>query len=235
MLLFASHFTRPHTSSNTYFHKLRKGMTAVRSPFTGGESRIIEVTDTANFRGQKFTVTSKCYECVSTGQQFTDTAQDEYFVQDLRRQWRELNGVPTPSQLTARRKALGLSGNEMATLLGLGINQYRHYEKGEFPSESKVRLLQVAMDERALPVLLDGARLSLSTRALTRLQQYLNRQLASTIHWSAEDRSIDENSSLNEHLRSFVSRSTVDGGCAYTQAIRLPKTALTSAEEFLPS
>jgi transcriptional regulator with XRE-family HTH domain len=210
-------------------------MTAVRSPFTGGESRIIEVTDTANFRGQEFTVTSKCYECVSTGQQFTDTAQDEYFVQQLRQQWRERNHVPTPQELTSRRKALGLSGNEMAILLGLGINQYRLYEKGDFPSESKVRLLQMAMDERTLPALVDWAKQSLSTRALNRLQQYLNRQLASSVHWSAKAQHVEAKPSSNEHLLNIVSRSVTNGGSSLTQALRLPNLSILSTEEVVVS
>ncbi|MGI4871289.1 MAG: type II toxin-antitoxin system MqsA family antitoxin [Janthinobacterium lividum] len=197
-------------------------MTTVRSPFTGGKARIINVTDTTTFRGQEFTTTSHCYECVDTGEQFTDTAQDEAFVQELRRQWREHNCVPSPAQLTTRRKALGLSGNEMAALLGLGTNQYRLYEKGEFPSESKVRLLQVAVDDRALPVLIEGAKPSLSQRAKERLQQYLNRQLASNIHWLAKERQVETKTVFNEQIRNIVSRSSTDGGCSHTQAIRLP-------------
>lgn len=198
-------------------------MTAVRSPFTGGETRIIEVTDTVTFRKQEFSVTSHCYECIDTREHFTDTAQDEAFVEKLRQQWRERNCVPTPVQLTARREALGLSGNEMATLLGLGTNQYRHYEKGDFPSESNVRLLQLAMDESVLPALLKGARPNLSQRALSRLQQYLNRQLASTIHWRAKDQHIEKKTVLNEQLLNIVSRSISDGGSARVQAVRLPK------------
>lgn len=199
--------------------------TAVKSHITGGPTRLLHPTDTFTFRGQKFTITSTCYECVDTGEQFTDTLQDEALVQAMRQQWRERNGVPTPEQLTARRKSLGLSGNEMAVLLGLGINQYRQYEKGDFPSESKARLLQLAVDERALASLLDAARPVLSARALGKLQHYLDQELARHIHWRPGTSRPTTPVLSGGGLRDFVSRQLTDGGCATAQPMRPGKEA----------
>lgn len=199
--------------------------TAVKSHITGGPTRLVHPTDTFTFRRQEFTITSTCYECVDTGEQFTDTVQDEALVQEMRRLWRERNAVPTPEQLTARRKTLGLSGNEMAVLLGLGINQYRQYEKGDFPSESKARLLQLVMDERALVSLFDAARPVLSARALGKLQLHLDQQLARHIHWRAGGPMAAKKVLAGGELRDFAARQLTDGGCSAAHMARPGKEA----------
>lgn len=205
--------------------------TAVKSHVTGGPTILVHPTDTFTFRGQEFAITSTCYECVDTGEQFTDTQQDEALVQNMRKLWRERNGVPTPAQLTARRKALGLSGNEMAALLGFGINQYRQYEKGDFPSESKARLLQMAVDERALVALLDAARPCLPARALSKLQRHVDQQLVGHIQWRASGPRTEEVALSGEQLRGFVARQLIAGGCAGTHTMRLPIETIRKVSE----
>ena len=195
-------------------------MSNVKSPFTGGATRVVAVTDTVTFREQQFTIVGQSYECMDTGEQFTDTLQDEAFVQEMRRQWRAHNGVPTAAQLTARRKALRLSGEEMATLLGLGINQYRQYEKGAFPAESKARLLQLAVDDRTLAALLDAARPVLEARTIGKLQQYLDRQLVGQIHWHTGGPRAELAPLTGQQLRGFVERQLPDGGRAGTLGVR---------------
>ncbi len=196
---------------------------------------MVEVTDTVTFREQEFSIVSHCYECVDTGEQFTDTMQDEAFVQEMRKRWRAYNGVPTAVQLTARRKELGLSGVEMATLLGLGINQYRQYEKGDFPSESKARLLQLAVDERTLMALLDAARPVLPVRTLGKLQQYLDRQLVGHVHWHVSGPRAEMVPLSGEQLRGFVSRQLTDGGGVGTHTVRPPKEIIQQVAEPLIS
>lgn len=199
--------------------------TAVKSHITGGPTRLAHPTDAFTFRGQEFIITSTCYECVDTGEQFTDTLQDEALVQEMRRLWRERNAVPTPAQLTARRKALGLSGNEMAVLLGLGINQYRQYEKGDFPSESKARLLQLAMDEQALVSLLDAARPVLSARALGKLQLHVDHQMARHIHWQVGGPLADKKVPAGGELRDFAAGQLTNGGDSAAHLARPGKNA----------
>jgi putative zinc finger/helix-turn-helix YgiT family protein len=146
----------------------------MKSPFTGGEVIEIQTTEMYTMRGQEFEVTAPCYQCVDSGEQFTTDEQDEVFLREQERIYRQRNSLPTAAQLKERREYLGLSANEASRLLGFGINQFRQYEAGDFPSEPNMILLQQFCDDFDLSRLLQKRMLALPQRTLIKLERVLN-------------------------------------------------------------
>lgn len=145
----------------------------MKSPFTGGEVIEIQTTEMYTMRGQEFEVTAPCYQCVDSGEQFTTDEQDEIFMREQERIYRQRNNFPTAAQLKERRVYLGLSANEASRLLGFGINQFRRYEAGDLPSESNTILLQEFCDDFDLSRLLEKRLMSLPQRTIDKLQDAL--------------------------------------------------------------
>ena len=106
------------------------------SPLTGGKVILHKEPDTLSYRGEDFAYTSYEYECVDTGQRFTDLELDWKNMSQIYDQYRQRHNIPSPAELTSMRERYGLSANKMAQVLGLGVNQYAKYEQGEMPSES---------------------------------------------------------------------------------------------------
>ena len=64
------------------------------SPFTGGEVLLIKEPREVEFRGSKFHIVHHSYQCVDTGEKFTDTRLDELNVNQVYNQYREKEGIP---------------------------------------------------------------------------------------------------------------------------------------------
>ena len=112
------------------------------SPLTGGKVILHKEPDTLSYRGEDFAYTSYEYECVDTGQRFTDLELDWKNMNQVYDQYRQRHNIPSPAELTAMRERYGLSAIKMAQVLGLGVNQYTKYEQGEMPSESIGKMLR---------------------------------------------------------------------------------------------
>ena len=114
----------------------------MKSPFTGGEARLMREPRELVFRKEKFTYIAHYYECVDTQEQFTTTELDTLNINQVYNQYRVKYGIPFPDEISSIRALYGLSASKMSKILGLGINQYRLYENGEIPSESIGKVLK---------------------------------------------------------------------------------------------
>ena len=112
------------------------------SPLTGGKVILHKEPDKLTFRNEEFAYTSYEYECVDTGQRFTDLELDWKNMEQVYAQYRKKHNIPSPAELTAMRERYGLSAIKMAQILGLGVTQYAKYEQGEMPSESIGKMLR---------------------------------------------------------------------------------------------
>lgn len=112
------------------------------SPLTGGKVILHKEPDKLTFRNEEFAYMSYEYECVDTGQRFTDSELDWKNMEQVYEQYRKKHNIPSPAELTAMREKYGLSAIKMAQVLGLGVNQYAKYEQGEMPSESIGKMLR---------------------------------------------------------------------------------------------
>ena len=127
----------------------------IKSPMTGG--KVFEICDVEEkiFRGEKYSVAVRYYQCEDTGEQFTTTEQDAMWTNDLYSQYRAKHGIPSPEEIKSIRKSYGLNYSQMSRLLGFGINQLRLYEEGQVPSESNGKILRIASNPLVMMNLLE--------------------------------------------------------------------------------
>ncbi len=116
------------------------------SPFTGGEAILKKEPREVDFRGSKFHIVHHHYQCVDTGETFTDTDLDELNLNQVYNKYREKEGIPFPDEIVANRKQYDLPATKMSQLLGFGVNMYGKYEAGEIPNSSNGRLITICKD-----------------------------------------------------------------------------------------
>lgn len=114
----------------------------MKSPFTGGETKLMREPRELVFRKEKSAYIAHYYICLDTQEQFTTTAIDELNLGQVYNQYRVKYGIPFPDEISDIRACYGLSASKMSEILGLGANQYRLYENGEMPSEAIGKVLK---------------------------------------------------------------------------------------------
>jgi len=116
------------------------------SPFTGGETILVKEPGEHDFRGSKFHIIHHYYQCVDTGETYTDTQLDELNLNQVYNQYREKEGIPFPDEITSYRKQFELPATRMSQILGFGVNMYARYESGEIPNVSNGRMINICKD-----------------------------------------------------------------------------------------
>ncbi|MDD4970245.1 MAG: DUF4065 domain-containing protein [Paludibacter sp.] len=116
------------------------------SPFTGGEVVLVKEPREHDFRGSKYQIIHHYYQCVDTGETFTDTRLDELNLNQVYNQYRVKEGIPFPDEIAAYRKQYELPATKMSQILGFGVNMYARYESGEIPNVSNGRMITICKD-----------------------------------------------------------------------------------------
>jgi putative zinc finger/helix-turn-helix YgiT family protein len=116
----------------------------MKSPYTGKEMLLKYELRVVEFRKEEFEIAYHYYLCTDSGEQFTDSALDEYNLRLLYNQYRAKNNIPFPEEIKGIREKYALSAAKMSKILGFGPNTYRQYEAGEVPNISNSRLLTLA-------------------------------------------------------------------------------------------
>ena len=132
-----------------------KEYVGIESPFTGGKVLEIHDVEEKTFRGEKYTVNVRYYQCEDTGEQFSTTEQDSIWIQELYSQYREKHGIPSPQEIKSIRESYGLNRTQLSRLLGFGINQLKSYEDGQVPSESNGKMLKIISNPLTMMNLLE--------------------------------------------------------------------------------
>ena len=66
----------------------------MKSPFTGGEVKLVVEPRTIKYRGKDYSYIHSCYECVDSGERFAPTEMDEVNYGQVYNQYRSENGIP---------------------------------------------------------------------------------------------------------------------------------------------
>lgn len=127
----------------------------MKSPFTGGATRLVSESRILEFRKDKFEILYNYYLCEDTNEQFTTTEIDTLNLNQVYNKYREKYGIPFTDEIKNIRDKYGLSAAKMSEVLGLGANIYRNYEAGEMPSVSTGRLIRFAEDPEEFSKLLE--------------------------------------------------------------------------------
>ena len=145
------------------------------SPLTGGKVILHKEPDKLTFRNEEFSYTSYEYECVDTGQRFTDKELDWKNMDQIYSQYRAKHGIPSPKELTETREKYGLSAAKMSEILGLGTNQYRLYEEGQMPSEAIGKILKSIQEPAVFLGYIEGCKNQMSPEDYHKLCQKIQK------------------------------------------------------------
>ena len=130
----------------------------MKSPFTGKEMTLVHEKRTWVFRGEEYEYMHSAWKCKDSGELFTTDEMDDASYAQVTDQYRVKYGIPFTDEIVAIREKYGLSAAKMSQILGIGINQWRHYEAGEVPSVSNGRMIRTIMDPNVFLVYVDCAR-----------------------------------------------------------------------------
>ena len=126
------------------------------------------------FRKETFSYIESFYRCNETGIEFTTPELDDENIAQVYTQYREKYGIPSAAEIAATREKYGLSAAKMSEVLGLGINQYRLYEKGEIPSQSTGKMLALITDPNAFRAVINRSRKQFSREEYRSLMNKIN-------------------------------------------------------------
>ena len=104
------------------------------------KSKIVE----KEFKKETFQISDFFYKCESCGEEFTTKETDTLVINQIYNQYREKYELPFPEELIQLREKYKVSAQKMSIILGLGINTYSNYEKGEIPSTANAKLISSA-------------------------------------------------------------------------------------------
>lgn len=99
---------------------------------------------TLSYRKESFEVVYHYFLCEDSGEQFVTDALGDLNLRQVYNQYRAKHNLPFPEEIRSIREQYGLAATKMSEILGLGINSYGNYERGEVPSHSNARIIQMA-------------------------------------------------------------------------------------------
>ena len=117
----------------------------MKSPFTGKEMKIVYESRTWKFRGEDYEYVQSFWLCQDSGETFTTDEQDDAAFMQVTNQYRTKYGIPFTDEIVSIRERYGVSASKMSQILGIGTNQWRHYEAGEVPNVSNGRMIRSIM------------------------------------------------------------------------------------------
>lgn len=116
------------------------------------------------FRNEAFKVFEQYFYCDNCKNDFTNTEQDEFAINQVYNQYREKYDIPFPEELTELKEKYGVSSAKMAEILGFGINQFRNYELGEIPNNSNSKTLKIIKETKLFRVYVEQSKNSLKEK-----------------------------------------------------------------------
>lgn len=143
----------------------------MKSPFTGKEMMRIYEKRTWNFRGEQFEYYHTAWQCPDTGEQFTTDESDTAGFMQVTNQYRQKYGIPYTDEIIAVRNKYGISAAKMSLILGIGVNQYRLYEKGEVPSVSNGRMIRSIMNPKVMLDMIESSKHELSPQEYAKISE----------------------------------------------------------------
>lgn len=141
----------------------------MKSPFTGKEMQLMYEKRIWNFRGEPYEYVHTAWLCADSGEKFTTDEMDDTGFLQVSNQYRVKYGIPFTDEIVAVRAKYGVSASRMSLILGIGVNQWRHYEAGEVPSVSNGRMIRSIMNPEVFRDYVRSARNLLGEKEYDRL------------------------------------------------------------------
>lgn len=116
----------------------------MNSPITGKPMELVQEKRTLEFRREKFEIMYHYFKCSDTDEEFVDEIIGNLNLRQVHNAYRAKHNLPFQEEIMSLRSRYDLPATTMSQILGLGVNQYGLYEKGEIPSETNARIIQLA-------------------------------------------------------------------------------------------
>lgn len=116
----------------------------IECPYCDGIAVLKREPQHLTYRKEVFKVTAHFYKCGKCKEEFTTTESDTRTIMQAHNQYRAKHNIPFPEEIISIREKYGLSATKMSEVLGLGVNGYNNYEKGEMPNAAIANLIRTA-------------------------------------------------------------------------------------------
>lgn len=116
----------------------------IECTYCDGIAVIVKNPKTITYRKDDFKVIEHFYKCQKCAREFTTTEVDELTMVQVHNQYREKYNILFIDEISAIREKYELSAAKMSEVLGLGINGYSNFERGEVPSPALGNLISTA-------------------------------------------------------------------------------------------
>lgn len=130
----------------------------IECPYCDGQAKLDRQAKELTYRKDLFKVVEHFYKCDLCKEEFTTTETDTVTLLQAHNQYREKYSIPFPEEIYAIRENYELSATKMSEVLGLGINGYANYEKGEIPTPAIGNLIYTADNPEVFKMMLEKAK-----------------------------------------------------------------------------
>ncbi len=138
--------------------------------YCDGIATIVKNPKTITYRKEPFKVIEHFYKCKKCSKEFTTTEVDELTMVQVHNQYREKYNIPFIDEISAIREKYELSAAKMSEVLGLGINGYSNFERGEVPSPALGNLISTAENPEIFLSFVEKAKHLFNAKTLEKLK-----------------------------------------------------------------
>ncbi|TKK65431.1 DUF4065 domain-containing protein [Ilyomonas limi] len=143
----------------------------IECPYCDGNAEIRKENKELSYRKETFKVVAHYYKCNKCLEEFTTTETDTITILQAHNQYREKHNIPFIEDICAIRNKYELPANKMSEVLGLGVNGYSNYEKGEIPTPAIGNLIDTIADPNVFLALLHKAKDSFTPNAYEKAKE----------------------------------------------------------------
>lgn len=130
----------------------------IECPYCDGQAHLQKQSRELTYRKEVFGIHAHFYQCAKCNEEFTTTETDTISIFQAQNQYRERYSIPFPEEVIAIRAKYDLSATKMSEVLGLGVNGYGNYEKGEIPTPAHGNLVSMANNAEVFKGMLEKAK-----------------------------------------------------------------------------
>ncbi len=142
----------------------------IECPYCDGTAVLQKKAGELTYRKEVFKVIEHFYQCEKCHETFTTTESDTITLIQAHNQYREKYNIPFPEEIIALKEKYGLSATKMSEVLGLGVNGYSNYEKGEMPNPAIANLITTAAKPDVFLELLENAKSHFSDNSFEKVK-----------------------------------------------------------------
>lgn len=130
----------------------------IECPYCDGIARLEKIDRVLTYKKEDFNVVEHFYKCQKCSEEFTTTETDTISILQAHNQYRERHHILFPEEILEIREQYDISATKMSEVLGLGVNGYSNYEKGEIPSLAISNLIELAMNPNMFKEMLEKSK-----------------------------------------------------------------------------